>query len=317
MSPHFLIMKKIINSQAFIFLSVTFTTGLFYLFTVSKRLTWANLGNDGGDFLTAILTVGIPHPTGYPTYTVLGMLLQKIPVGDPYLRLAMLSWLPAAIGAGLLALWVSDVLDEKSKSISTTTALFTGLVWGLMPFLWSQAVIIEVHGLQSLFLVLALWWAWILLNDARKTVKPGYFFLLSFCFGLALGNHITIVLFLPVISFALWIAYRKGLERLVFFGQFFAFVLGIMIYLYLPIAASHYPPINWGNPQSWEGFWWVITGNPYQNLVAATSVAQFFTRISALAGLLLEQFGYPGIFLGVIGAVQYKHQSKLLPMSLL
>jgi hypothetical protein len=178
-------------------------------------------------------------------------------------------------------------------------------------------VIIELHGLQSLFLVLALWWTWILLNSARKSVKPGTVFLLSFCFGLALGNHITIILFLPVILFALWIAYNNGLERRVFFGQLIAFVLGTSIYLYLPIAASHYPPINWGNPQTWEGFWWVISGNPYQHLLATTSVAQFFTRIAALAGLLLEQFGYLGIILGVVGAVQYKHQSKPLPISLL
>ncbi len=310
-------MKRIVTSKAFIFLTVTFTTGLFYLFTVSQRLTWANLGNDGGDFLAAILTGGIPHPTGYPTYTVLGLLLQKIPIGDPYFRVAMLSWLPAAMGAGLLAVWISKILAEKSKTISTATGLLTGLVWGLMPFLWSQAVIIEVHGLQSLFLVLALWWTWKLLTDDPKTLKPEILFLFSFCFGLALGNHITIVLFLPVILFALWKAYKNGLEKLLFFVQFIALVLGIMIYLYLPIAAAHYPPINWGNPQTWQGFWWVISGNPYQNLIAATSAAQFFTRIAALAGLLLEQFGYLGIILGVVGVVQHKHQSKSLPIILL
>ena len=314
--PFFLIMKKIINSKTFIFLAVTLTTGLFYLFTVSQRLTWANLGNDGGDFLAAILTGGIPHPTGYPTYTVFGILLQKIPIGDPYFRVAILSWLPAAIGAGLLAVWISEVLDQKSKTISTATGLFTGLIWSLMPFLWSQAVIIEVHGFQSLFLVLALWWTWILMNWKHQNVKSGYFYLLSFFFGLSLGNHITIFLFLPAIIFALWTAFRDGLERRVFLGQLIAFVMGIMIYLYLPIAASQNPPINWGNPQTWEGFWWVISGNPYQNLIAATSLTQFFTRVSALAGLLLDQFDYLGIVLGVIGAVQYNHARKNLPISL-
>ncbi len=310
-------MKKITSSNAFIFLSVSLTCGLFYLFTVSQRLTWANFGNDGGDFLAAILTAGIPHPTGYPTYTVLGILLQKVPIGDPYFRVALLSWLPAAIGAGLFSLWVKDVLAKKPKAIAIPTALLTGLAWGLMPFLWSQAVIVEVHGLQSLFLVLALWWFWILLKGNQKTVKPAYFYFLSLCFGLSLGNHITIVLFLPVILFAFIVVSRNGLDKKVVFGQIIAFVLGISIYFYLPIAASQNPPINWGNPQTWEGFWWVISGNPYQNLVAAASLAQIFTRISALAGLLLEQFGYLGVILGVVGAVQYRHQSKSLPISLL
>jgi len=308
--------RKILSSNAFLFLSVSLTTGLSYLFTVSQRLTWANFGNDGGDFLSAILTGGIPHPTGYPTYTVLGILFQKIPVGDPYFRAAMLSWLPAAISAGLLALLIKQVLNDRSAAISSPTSLVAGLVWGWMPFLWSQAVIIEVHGLQSLFLVLALWWIWILLKGNQRKDKTSAFILLAFCFGLSIGNHITILLFLPAILFALWIARKNGLQKGMIFGQIIAIGLGTLIYLYLPIRATYYPPINWGNPQTWQGFWWVISGNPYQNLVAATSISQVFTRISALAGLLIQQFGYPGVILGVIGAVQYKHQTKNLPIIL-
>ncbi|PKO04203.1 MAG: hypothetical protein CVU41_18345 [Chloroflexi bacterium HGW-Chloroflexi-3] len=308
--------KKILSSNAFLFLSVSLTTGLFYLFTVSQRLTWANFGNDGGDFISAILTGGIPHPTGYPTYTFLGTLFQKIPVGDPYFRAAMLSWLPAAIGAGLLARLIKQVLNDKSTAISTSTALLFGWVWGWMPFLWSQAVIIEVHGLQSLFLVLALWWIWILLNAKQRNDKLYQFILLSFCYGLAIGNHITILLFLPAIFFALLIAYKNGLQIRIVLGQILAIGIGTLIYLYLPLRSAQYPPINWGNPQTWQGFWWVISGNPYQNLIAATSISHIFTRISALAGLLIQQFGYLGVILGVIGAVQYKHQSKNLPFIL-
>jgi hypothetical protein len=308
--------KKILSSNFFLFLTVSLTSGICYLLTVSQQLTWANFGNDGGDFLSAILTRGIPHPTGYPTYTMLGILFQKIPVSDPYFRVAMISWLPAAFGAGLLALLIKQILSEKSPAISTPTALLTGLVWGWMPFLWSQAVIIEVHGLQSLFLVFALWWIWFLLHEQQQEIKSSLFIILSFCFGLAIGNHITILLFLPAILFALIIEYKNGQSKRIVFGQLFAVGMGTLIYLYLPIRAAQYPPINWGNPQSWEGFWWVISGNPYQNLIAATSISQIFTRISALAGLLIEQFGYPGVILGVIGAVQYKHQTRNLPIIL-
>lgn len=308
--------KKFLSSNTFIFLSVTLITGVFYFFTISQKLTWANFGNDGGDFLSAILTGGIPHPTGYPTYTVFGILFQKIPIGDPYFRAAMLSWLPAAIGAGLLALLIKQVLHDKTPAISTPTALIAGFVWGWMPFLWSQAIIIEVHGMQSLFLVLALWWIWVLLNVQHRKVKTSNFILSSFCFGLAIGNHVTILLFLPAILFALMVAFKNGLEKRIFIGQIMALGLGLLIYLYLPIRAAQYPPINWGNPQTWQGFWWVISGNPYQNLVAATSILHILTRISALAGLLVQQFGYPGVILGVIGAFQYKHPGKNLPIIL-
>jgi len=299
-----------------LFFTVTFVTSISYIATVSSKLTWANFGNDGGDFLAAILTAGIPHPTGYPTYSLLGILFQKIPLGDSYFRAALLSWLPVAIGSGLIVLWMKQVLHDKTTSIAIPTAIITGLAWGWMPFLWSQAVIVEVHGLQSLFLVLCFWWTWLLINFKQRNVRPINFIILSFCFGLAIGNHITILLLSPVMLFALVVAYRNGQSKYILFGQLFAVLMGTMVYFYLPVRASQYPPINWGNPQTWEGFWWVISGNPYQNLVAATSILQIFTRISALAGLLIQQFGYLGVVLGVIGAVQYKHQSRNLPIVL-
>ena len=44
---------------------------LLYGRTLAPGLTWAHDGADGGDFLSAALTGGIPHPPGYPTYTLL------------------------------------------------------------------------------------------------------------------------------------------------------------------------------------------------------------------------------------------------------
>jgi len=304
--------RKILTSNNFIFLTVSLINTVFYLLTVSTRLTWANFGNDGGDFLAAILTAGIPHPTGYPTYTLLGILFQQLPVGDPYFRAVMLSWLPAALSSGLLSLWVRQFLQEHElpQCISIPTALITGFVWGLLPFLWSQALIVEVHGLQSLFLVLALWWIWLLLRYETTKNKPIRLLLLAFCFGLALGNHITIILFLPAIIYSLILPFRKGMPLRLIFVQALSVLLGTLVYLYLPLRAAHYPPINWGNPQSWQGFLWIISGDPYHNLLLATSLSQVFVRISALASLLLQQFGFLGVILAVIGAIQYRHHKK-------
>jgi len=309
--------RKFLTSNYFIFLSVSLVTALAYLLTVSTRLTWANFGNDGGDFLAAILTAGIPHPTGYPTYTLLGIIFQQIPVGDPYFRAVLLSWLPAAIGAGLLALWVRNFLDGQPQYKAIITAIFAGIIWGLLPFLWSQAVIIEVHALQSLFLVLAIWWIWLLQRFDPQKQNVALLFLLAFSFGLALGNHITILLFSPVILFSLVIAFKRGLSRKFILVQGLIIIAGALVYLYLPIRAAHFPPINWGNPQSWQGFLWVITGDPYHNLLLGTSFSQVLTRIAALASLLLQQFGVIGVVLAVIGAVQYKHHHKALPITLL
>ena len=72
------------------------------------------LGVMAGDFLAAILTRGIPHPTGYPTYTLLGILFQYLPFSTPVFRGVLESLIPAALAAGLLTGWVGFVTGSKS-----------------------------------------------------------------------------------------------------------------------------------------------------------------------------------------------------------
>ena len=64
---------------------------ILYFFMLPSDYTAANNGADGGDLLSAILTGGIPHPTGYPTYLMFGKLFQLIPFGTPYYKGALLS----------------------------------------------------------------------------------------------------------------------------------------------------------------------------------------------------------------------------------
>ena len=42
-----------------------------YAATMSRGITWLNTGHDGGDFVSAARSFGVPHPTGYPTYVLL------------------------------------------------------------------------------------------------------------------------------------------------------------------------------------------------------------------------------------------------------
>ena len=101
-------LRTVISQHTVFILSglVSIGVAIFYLSVAQTRLSNANFGSDGGDFLAAILTRGIPHPTGYPTYTLLGILFQLFPSGTPVFRGALESMLTAALGAGLLTGWV-------------------------------------------------------------------------------------------------------------------------------------------------------------------------------------------------------------------
>ncbi len=274
------------------------------------RLTWVNYANDSGDFLAAILTSGVPHPTGYPTYLLLGSLFQWLPFGDPYFRAILVSLVPAALSAGLLSFLIERFIFQKHSLITGFISIVSGLVWGLAPFLWSQALIVEVQGLQAFFIVLALWYCLTLFESTNPEEQSKNLLLLAFCFGLGIGNHITILFFLPLILAGNWIAIRNGLSRKNVFGQLLAIALASLVYLILPIRAIKFPAINWGNAATWSGFWWLISGQAYQHLLLDLNVAQFFNRISALAAILRQQFGIVGIVLAVIGAVQYHYRSK-------
>jgi hypothetical protein len=85
---------------------------------------------------------------------------------------------------------------------------------------------------------------------------------------------------------------------------------GLLVYLYLPLRAEVYPPINWGNPQTWYGFLWEVTGNPYRGLLFGATTLILWERIRSISTLLLDQYGAVGLVAGAIGAIQYSFPNK-------
>jgi hypothetical protein len=293
---------------------VTLCMAILYLSIAPTRLSNANFGGDGGDFLAAVLTSGIPHPTGYPTYTLLGTLFQLIPVSTPVFRGALESAIPAALAAGLLTGWVVYVLGSKSTP-HLIAAVVAGGAWGAAPLLFSQAAIVEVHGLQSLFTVLVLWW--ITLNlQVGPDQNHNCIYILSLLVGLGIGNHITIALSAPAMIIALIYSAKLSRSWKFILTQLVLIFLGTLVYIYLPLSARSYPPINWGNPQTWAGFLWEITGNPYHGLLFTAKATVLWERIGSISSLLMDQYGMIGLAAGAIGATIYSFQSKWLRWSL-
>jgi hypothetical protein len=137
-----------------------------------------------------------------------------------------------------------------------------------------------------------MWWLGLLAcgkRDWRVTV-------LAIGAGLSLGNHLTIVLLFPALLGVVYLEFRRGAQPLFILGQAGLIGLGALVYLYFPLSARHYPPVNWGNPQTIEGFLWTVTGQPYRGLLFQTPAQDLIGRISAWAQLILDQFGLPGWF---------------------
>lgn len=276
-----------------------------YVATAAPGLTWAHDGADGGDLIAACETGGVPHPSGYPTYCLLARLWARLAPGDLARRYTLFSALTAATSAGLIGdlarrLWLRA---GGGRYESVAIAAGCGLIWGLGPALWSLAVITEVYTLHALFAALLLWRVLTL----RKCSPLAAWVALGLVVGLGLGNHLTLALLLPGLLLWLWplLTRRKALAAL---G---GLALGLCAYLDLPLAARGNPLVAWGDPGTWRGFWWLVSGQMYRGYVMATPLAHWPVRIADLAARAIQQFTLPGLALVLLGT-----ESALRPATL-
>ena len=274
-----------------------------YGMTLAPGLTWANRGADGGDLITAAATGGVPHPTGYPVYLLLARLFQLLPIGS----LAFRSNLLSALAAAFASLWVYGLTMRVSDNY--WAGLVAAYAFGLAPLPWSQAVITEVYALHAFFVALILFLS---INppcaDAKKSDLA-----IGLTFGLALGNHATTILLLPLILAS--VLTRRGsrlkLDLRALFHRTLWMGAGLSLYLLLPLRAAAHPPVNWGNPVTLENFGWLVTGRLYQDELLALTLSSLWEQIQSTAALLIGQFGIVGLTVSLLGLILFFRPSRL------
>jgi hypothetical protein len=300
---------KIHQSRDWLFLAVPGLFGLgVYMAMIPAQLTAANFGEDGGDLLAAAMTLGVPHPTGYPSYILLLRLFLGLPFGSSYWKGALFSALAAGLALILLAFYIAN--QGKTSTRSRMGGIFGVLALAFSPLFWSQAVIIEVQAFQALLTVLMLWWIQIL--ESPRDGKWGTLLLLFLagCGGLSLGNHLTILFLFPLVIAAEIKAIKGGMPFRWIAWQGVTFLMGCFVVVYLPISARNYPPVNWGNPQSFAGLEWLLSGSLYQNMLFGVSLAQFLERAGNLAKLLWDQFNI-GILVAIFGVLYSGYSTRI------
>jgi hypothetical protein len=157
---------------------------LLYGRTLSRSI----VPGDSAELVTGAVTLGVCHPTGYPLYVLLGKLATLVVFfASPVIVVNALS--AACLLAALTVLY--RALSRLGHSrISTVGAL---LLLGTAPPLWRYATAAEVYTLHALL------FAGIVscLVDAEREGRERPLVAAFFLAGLALGNHMTSLLFLP------------------------------------------------------------------------------------------------------------------------
>jgi hypothetical protein len=276
---------------------------------------------DSGEFQIAAITLGIPHPPGYPLFTMLGWLFAQAPVGSPFARVTFLSVVALALTLVFVSLTVVKVLDketrrqgDKDPAISLSppflvslSRLLAGLaaasVLGTSTTFWAQATTTNIRSLTALFTALMLYAS----ARAFATQKASALILFAAAFGLGVGHHVSLI-FVGVVlgAYVLIVAWhhdRTGLPRALGAS---ALVLAVtqLVWLYLPLrdaAGARFAP---GNLSTLDGLLFHIFARGFAGDMLAFAAPEFlFDRLALLPTLLTFQFGLPLLIGTALGAI--------------
>ncbi len=161
-------------------------------------------------------------------------------------------------------------VQQSQRQTFSLTFIVAGVaaaaLLGASSTFWNRTTQAKMYTLHYSFvlviflLALLVRWAY---ERGDTTAASRYSVALAAIVGFSLTNHLMTVLLLPGI--ALLVLVRKGWQgRLDIFlirWKFMlpAFLLPLLLYLYLPIRSSQGPVMNWGSPDNWPDLWRHIT----------------------------------------------------------
>ncbi|BCX05809.1 MAG: hypothetical protein KatS3mg053_3747 [Candidatus Roseilinea sp.] len=299
---------------------------------------------DSGEFQIAAITLGIPHPPGYPLFTLLGWLFAQAPVGSPYARVSFLSVIASAATLVLVSLTVRHALaaktggqgDRETGGVNLTPSpclqvsspsglliplprliagLLAAVALGGSTTFWAQATTTNIRSLTALFTALMLY------ASARicATGRASTLALFAVAFGLGIGHHISLIFIGLVLGvymiYAAWQADRYGFRRAVA-RSIAIFAATQLVWLYLPLrdaAGARFAP---GNLTTLDGLLFHIFARGFAGDMLAFAAPEFlFDRLALLPTLLAFQFSAPVLIGIVIASLMLLWRSRALGMT--
>jgi hypothetical protein len=258
-------------------LLLTLISFCVYLFTMCRSVGFT----DSGELAAVVCTLGIAHPTGYPLFTLLGRIWAMIPGPfEEILRLNIFTALLVALSVGIFfkttltfyrSVRVFQLKNQKRKEFNDHRFIFASalasLVLGFSTTFWLQSAAFEVYALHLVLILLALW---TFVSGLEEQLKEQFWIsrkliLFAFVLGLCFANHMTTILLAPG---CLWLYFRtfkmtkESFRRILILTPYF--LLGLSIYLYLPIRSAAHPLFDWGHPATPERFFWHISGKQFR-----------------------------------------------------
>ncbi len=266
--------------------------GVFYLATISPTIDY----RDSPEFVDTAFTLGISHPAGFPTYNLLAKGWTFLPLGSVAFKISLFSSVFACLALACLygaALRLLGMFypEAGGNRMILSAALPVGFLAFCLPF-WLQATVAEVYTLHAFFVALIIFL--LLLWMDQKDVRLLY--AAALVFGLSSGNHATSAFILPSILVLFFCLNRENSLRHLSVSILF-FLVGLSVYLYLPVRSLAEPSIDWGNPETLKSFLYQVTDRKD----AETHFSYF--RKNLLPGGVSEDIAFGTALKGLFGRV--------------
>jgi hypothetical protein len=249
---------------------------VLYLTTMCRSVSFI----DAGELAAVAGVLGIAHPTGYPFYTLLAHAGLWFSFGnEPVVVLNVFSSIIVSAAIGVLfrvLLVVARLADSRGPSANRSQAragsqwgaALVSLTVGFSSTVWSQSVAVEVYGLHVLLVMLTIltFLKGFEEDSENKAYISRYLVAAAFLLGLSFTNHLTTLLLIPALVTMEVQAHGLGRHTVRCSLKLFPFFLiGLSLYLYLPIRAASRPPVEWGYPAEMERLLWHVSGKQYRS----------------------------------------------------
>ena len=288
------------------FICIFFLLGLSLLYF--HNLSADIYGGDVGDLTTAACVGGVPHPPGFPFFSLLGFgfcQLSQITPLSPVQSVGLLSVFAGVLGVGIYYFLAKRISNQSVAFLSSCVLAFSYLYW-----LYSELA--EVFVLNAFFAILLFFLA----ERYRRTKQKKDLFLLCFFTGLSTTNHQIIIFIFPslfiLIAHNLW-EIRKEWKTLLI-GIFYG-LLGFSMYGYSVIASLRQPVLDWAHITSIQDFLDMILRRRYGTFSAgvfqAPSGQGTLIILMQYFKSLISQITFPGFVLCLIGIDRVLKEDKV------
>lgn len=290
--------RSLASSESLAVVAAPAAAGLLTLLFVLPTLAPGVLNWDTAEFQTVGPVLGTAHPTGYPSYIILGWLASIVlqPFGDPAYRMNLLQAILAAVAiAGATA--IVQVLTGRR-----IIALAIGLLLAWTQLFWRLSTHADPHMFHIaltafLFVALLVW------DQRRHSKDPGtlahadrWLVAAAAIYGVAVANHSLALLLPPAIGLFVLAADWRVIFRWRTLVACVAVLAGTIAVLFaeLPIRAAMHAPLVYGHPDTWSGFQYVVLAEQFRGSLQ-NPLGDLPTKAASVMNLMTGWLGPLGL----------------------